>query len=48
MAALNFLSQEGSDGNDVGLSLVVVKLFIQDERHLSQILSINVVVEILM
>ena len=48
MAALNFLSQVGSDGSGVGLSLVVVKLCIHDERYFSQILSINVVVDILM
>ena len=46
MAALNFLSQVGSEGNGVGLSSVVVKLCIQDERYFSQILSIKVVVEI--
>ena len=48
MAALNFLSHVGSEGNGVGLSLVVVKLHIQDDRYFSQILSIKVVVEILM
>ena len=44
--ALNFLSQVGSEGNGVGLSSVVVKLRIQDERYLSHILSMKVVVEI--
>jgi hypothetical protein len=44
MAALNFLSQVGSEGNGVGLSSVVVKLCIQDERYFSQILSIKLVV----
>ena len=48
MAALNFLSQVGSEGNGVGLSSVVVKLCIQDERYLSHILLMKVVVEIFM
>ncbi len=48
MAALNFLSQVGSEGNGVGLSSVAVKLCIQDERYFSQILLIKVVVEILL
>ena len=48
MAALNFLSQVGSEVNGVGLSSVVVKLCIQDERYSLQILSIKVVVEIFM